>query len=118
MRTLLMVAVLIMGLLWAADTNVSGTWAFDVTTDAGSGSPAFEFKQDGAKLTGKYSGMAGEAPLTGTVQGNKIQWEFKIDMNGESSIVKYQGTIESPTSMKGTADYPGIGQATWTAKKQ
>ena len=110
--------VLLLGLVWAADQNVTGNWLFEVNTGAGSGSPTFEFRQDGSKLTGKYSGIAGEAPLTGSVEGNKIQWEFKVSMGGDSGVVKYQGTIESATTMKGTAEYPGLGAATWTAKKQ
>lgn len=115
---MLAAVVLFLGLAWAAGSDVTGTWAFEVNTSAGSGSPTFEFKQDGGKLTGKYSGIAGEAPLTGTVDGNKVQWEFRVSLDGSSGLVKYQGTIESPTAMKGTAEYPGLGSATWTAKKQ
>lgn len=118
MRKLIIAAVLVASLLLAADSNVTGTWSFEVNTGAGSGTPTFEFKQDGSKLTGKYSGVAGEAPVTGTVEGNKIQWEFKVSLGGEEGLVKYQGTIESSTAMKGTAEYPGLGSATWTAKKQ
>ena len=35
----------------------------------GKGSPSFEFKQEGEKLTGTYSGKFGKAALTGTVSG-------------------------------------------------
>ena len=34
--------------------------------DAGSGTPIFVFKQSGEKLTGTYSGLMGNAELTGT----------------------------------------------------
>jgi hypothetical protein len=32
--------------------------------------------------------------------------------------VEYTGTIESPTSMKGTARIAALGEGTWTAKKK
>ena len=56
----------------AAKTDVSGTWTFDVQTEAGSGTPTVTFKQDGEKLTGHYAGTFGEADLTGTVKGADI----------------------------------------------
>src|SRR5262245_31629774 len=49
--------------------NISGSWSFAVETSQGSGSPSFEFKQDGEKLTGTYSGMFGKAEITGSVKG-------------------------------------------------
>ena len=45
--------------------DVTGKWIFEVTTDAGSGSPTFAFKQTGEKLTGTYAGLFGSAKLTG-----------------------------------------------------
>ena len=36
----------------AQTTNVTGEWAFNVTTDQGGGTPTITFKQDGEKLTG------------------------------------------------------------------
>jgi len=45
----------------AAKVDVTGKWAFNVETAAGSGTPTITFTQDGEKLTGKYSGQLGEA---------------------------------------------------------
>jgi hypothetical protein len=98
--------------------DVSGTWTFDVQTDAGSGSPTFAFEQKGEKLTGKYIGMFGEAPLTGTVVGDKIDFTFEVSGDAGKAKVVYTGTIETAMNMKGTADYGPIGKATWTAKKK
>jgi hypothetical protein len=52
--------------------DVTGDWEFTVETSEGSGDPSFSFKQDGEKLTGRYKGLFGEADLTGTVKGDKI----------------------------------------------
>jgi hypothetical protein len=98
-------------------TNVTGDWAFEVTTDQGSGSPTMTFKQDGEKLTGKYNGQFGSADLTGTVKGNAIQFSFTIDVQGQQAPATYKGTVEK-TTMKGTMDIGGMVTGTFTAKKK
>jgi hypothetical protein len=97
--------------------DVTGTWLFDVQTDAGSGTPTFIFKQDGGKLTGTYKGQFGEAPLTGTVKGNAISYEFQIDVQGQVATFNYDGTIEKDT-MKGTMRIADLAEGTFTAKRQ
>jgi hypothetical protein len=101
----------------AQGTNVSGDWAFTVTTDQGGGNPTMTFKQDGEKLTGKYNGQFGTADLTGTVKGNAIQFTFTIDVQGQQAPATYKGTIEK-NSMKGTMDIGGMVSGTFTATKK
>jgi len=103
---------------FAAD--VSGTWQLAVATSQGSGSPTMDLKQNGEQLTGTFhSQIFGEAKLTGTVKGNTIEFGFDGDAGGASIRVTYKGTIESPTTMKGTAVYAGVDdKATWTATKK
>ena len=101
----------------ASQTNdVTGVWNFAVETPQGSGTPTFTFKQEGEKLTGQYKGAFGEAPVTGTVKGNKIDFSFKASGPVEGTVT-YTGTIDGNT-MKGTAKFGDLGEATWTAKKQ
>ena len=95
-----------------------GSPAFQVETSAGSGSPTFTFKQDGEKLTGQYKGAFGEAPLTGTVKGNKVDFVIKVEAQGQQMTITYTGTVEKDGSMKGTAELGEVGSATWTAKRQ
>jgi len=101
-----------------AKVDVSGTWNFDVQTDAGAGAPTMTFKQDGEKLTGHYTGTFGEADLTGTVKGSDISFSFTADFSGTPLTSTYKGTIENATSMKGTLEISGVGSGTFTAKKK
>lgn len=112
------IAVLLFAAVAAFGADVSGTWTFDVQTDAGQGSPTFRFEQSGEKLTGKYIGLFGESDLNGTVIGNKIDFTFEVSADSGKTKVVYTGSIESALSMKGSADYGSIGKATWTAKKK
>jgi hypothetical protein len=99
-------------MLLAAD--VTGKWSFAVETGAGSGTPSFTFVQKGTALTGTYQGMVGEAPLKGKVEGDQIEF---IVATGSGEL-RYSGKITGETTMAGKADYPEIGAATWTAKKE
>ena len=99
-------------LAFAAD--ISGKWSFDVVLDAGSGSPNFEFTQTGETLTGMYHGQFGDAKLTGTVKGDKVEFTFGSD----AGSVKYSGTLDGANKMKGTVDYGEAGKGTFTATKK
>ena len=98
--------------------NISGAWSFTVETQAGSGSPTFTFKQEGETLTGTYKGQFGEAPLTGTVKGNNINFSIKVNAQGQDVTIVYSGAIESKDSMKGKVSIAEMGEGTWTAKRK
>jgi len=102
-----------------AKVDVSGTWIFDVTTDAATGTPTVTLKQDGEKLSGHYSSSnLGEADLTGTVKGQNIAFTFVANVQGNALDVSYTGTIESNSAMKGTLSITAIGNGTFTAKRK
>ena len=102
-----------------AKVNVTGKWLFQVETSAGAGTPTVTLKQDGEKLTGHYSSMTlGEAELTGTVKGSAIQFSFAADVQGTKIDVAYTGTVENNDAMKGTVTLGGVGEGTFTGKRQ
>lgn len=99
-----------------ARLDVTGTWAFQVETSGGSGTPTMTLKQDGEKLTGHYSGQLGEAPLTGTVKGNAVEFTIDVKLDNNTVQVVYTGTAEKD-SMKGTVKL-GDFDGTFTAKRK
>ncbi len=106
--TLLLSATLALG------ADISGKWTANVVLDAGSGSPSFEFKQAGEALTGTYHGQFGDAPLTGTVKGDKVEFSFS---SGDAKAI-YSATLDGGDKMKGTVDYGAqLGKGTFTANK-
>lgn len=113
----LVLALLVSATVFAQATNVTGEWAFTVTTDQGAGNPVLTFKQEGEKLTGKYAGQLGAADLTGTVKGNVIHFTFTLDVQGQQAPVTYDGTIEKNT-MSGKMDIGGMVSGTFTATKK
>ena len=108
-------------MLAQSKTDITGTWAFEVTTDAGSGTSTVTFKQDGERLTGHYSGSTlGEAELTGTIKGQAVAFSFTANVQGNALDVSYSATADprdAPTTMKGSLTITAIGNGTFTGKK-
>lgn len=91
MKNLLAMLILAAGLAMAAD--ISGTWNVTIEIQGNTGTPTFVLKQDGEKLTGTYSGMLGEAPITGTIKGDQVEWSFDVKSDQVSGKVTYRGTV-------------------------
>ncbi len=107
-------ATVVLMSLAAYAANVTGTWNATVDLGGQGGSPTFVLKQDGEKLTGTYTGALGDAPLTGTLKGDKISFDFSVQDNK----IHYEGTVNSAgDQMQGTCDYGGQASGTFTAKK-
>jgi hypothetical protein len=97
------------------NANVEGKWYFTVVTPTVTGNPVFTFKQDGGKLTGTYAGTLGEAPLTGTVKGNDITFQFSTDPKVPGFVV-YTGKVDG-NKMSGTIDFAGRAKGTFEGDK-
>jgi len=95
-------------------TDVTGTWKLNVEVGGDSGTPTFTFKQKGENLTGTYQGAFGEADVTGTIEGDQIEFTFKVQ--GETKII-YNGTVDGD-EMEGTCDYGGYAAGTFTGKRE
>jgi hypothetical protein len=93
--------------------DVTGTWAVEVETSAGSGSPTFTFKQEGETLTGQYKGQFGEAPVKGTIKDDEITFSVEVSQG----TVVYKGKIENGV-MKGTVSLGDLGSGSWTGKRK
>jgi hypothetical protein len=101
----------------AAAADVTGTWIMAVETGAGSGSPTFVLVQKGEALSGSYKGQLGEAQVTGTVKGDDVIIEYKVDGQAGSLAVKYTGKTDGKT-MSGKVSLGQLGEGTFTGKKQ
>ena len=105
---------------WAAD--VTGTWKGEVSSpDGNSFSLTYTFKQDGAKLTGTVLSPHGdELPLdNGKVDGDKISFSVKVDMNGSTTTFSSEGTINGDEIvLKTKADSGDMDFPPMTIKRQ
>lgn len=105
--------------LSAQAVDVTGTWVFDVETNAGGGTPTVTLEQEGETLTGHYSSAnLGEADLEGRVDGSEIRFSFTTSAQGQTLTVVYQGAVTGEDSMEGTIDLGGMAGGTFTASRR
>jgi len=78
---------------WAAD--ISGKWTAEVPGRQGqTRTTTFNFKAEGAKLTGTVSGMQGDNPISdGKIDGNNISFTVVASFNGNEVKLLYKGTV-------------------------
>src|SRR5258708_35668533 len=88
----------------AGAADVTGTWIMSVQTSAGSGSPTFVLVQKGEALSGSYRGQLGEAQVAGTVKGDEVTIEYKIDGQAGSPAGKDSGKNPGKT-MSGNGSF-------------
>lgn len=102
-----------------APLSVAGKWTMSLDMSMGTATPALELKQDGAKLTGTYTGRYGTFPLQGSLKDRTIVFTFSMTAEGETVTMSFSGEVaEDGQSMKGTATLGEMGDATWSAKKE
>jgi hypothetical protein len=98
--------------------DLSGRWAFTVTTENGTGTSRVVLEQEGARVTGTYSSdRMGTRRLEGTVQGDTLSFRLAP---GENSgvILVFTGTLQADGSLVGSADFGGMGSATFQARRE
>jgi len=97
--------------------DITGTWAFEVTTPNGTGTPTVTFAQSGEKLSGSYSGQFGEAPIAGTLKGGEISFSIDLTVQETKLHIVYAGTV-TKDGMKGTATFGEYGEGGFTARRK
>ena len=104
----------------SAQTNMTGSWILEVSSDQGITMPELTLVQEGMKLTGHYSSDAlGENDITGMVDGGNVTVSFEADIQGQSAPVSYKGTVDEEGVWSGTLDIAGgLLTGTFTAKKE
>ena len=110
-RTITTALVLALSLVaapaFAAD--VDGKWAGTISTPGGDFPVAFEFKSDGATLTGTTQSPDGMSIniKDGKIDGDKVTFGVTLDFGGMALDIAYSGVV-TPTEMKMKADVAGM----------
>ena len=100
--------------------DVTGKWALVLELSIGTSNPALVLKQDGAKITGVYTGRYGDSKVTGTLD-DKRQLAFQVELNAEGTAVTmyFTGEVSADGQLiaNGVVNIEGLGEGTWAAKK-
>jgi len=97
-------------------TDASGKWNI-VLNLAGNAFPmTATFKQDGDAVSGSFSSLAGDVPVTGTMVGKSLTLQFMVLTPQGSLPVTMTGDL-SADGFAGKASIAGLGDAPWTGKR-
>ena len=111
--TSVLAALAVIGMLLVAvpvqAADVDGKWTGSLDTPNGAVNIGFNFKADGAALTGTNTGPDGnEIPIkNGKIDGNKISFDVDLDFGGMKFTLSYKGEVSSD-QIKLTADFMGM----------
>lgn len=98
--------------------NVTGRWAFAVTTENGTGYPTVTFKQEGEKVTGTYeSARMGARAFEGTIKGDTLRFAFTEIPEGMPAFT-FVAVLTDKDNLKGTLEMGGMGSANFTGKRE
>jgi hypothetical protein len=93
----------------AGAQGLAGNWLLDVNLDAGSGQATFTFQVEGNSITGTYGGVLGEYEITGTIEGNAVEFGFE---SPDAGRIVFEGVLEGDT-LQGTCDYGSVGSGSF-----
>ena len=93
--------ILFCAVAFAADANIAGTWAVTAKRGRRSATQTLVLQQDGTKISGTFKGPRQSGTISGTVNGNAIQFHVDAKMP-----LDYTGTVDGE-SMKGKLNGEG-----------
>jgi hypothetical protein len=113
----LMLSFFLLAVAWAAD--VTGKWTAQVPGRGGeTRETTFNFKVEGAKLTGTMSGRQGEIPISdGTVKGDEITFSTTFTGGGGEIKINFKGKVAGDEIKFTRAREGGEGTQEFTAKR-
>jgi hypothetical protein len=115
-RTLVVIAAIVASTVaLPAQSGVAGNWTLTVDSPQGATQATLRLAVDGATVKGSISSDMGETPLSGTVSGDQVKFQF--DYSGPSGAITITSTATvSGDDIKGDMDY-GQGTAPFTGKR-
>jgi len=101
----------------AAAPDASGKWKVHLSVGGSDSEMECNFVQAGADLSGTCKGEAGEAKVTGKIDGQQVKWSQPGDYNGTALLLSFDGKLDGEKiSGNTTVDPFGVG-GTFDANK-
>ena len=99
----------------AVPAQVAGGWDLHLQFSLGKEKHYVFLEQTGENLAGAHLGETLIGRLTGSVQGNQIEFRSVQPIEGTRLHFHFQGRVNSAESMEGVVDLGEYGQARWSA---
>lgn len=99
--------------------DLSGTWAFQATTDMGEVEGIMILEQKGSQITGDLDLPIGKGKIVnGEIDGAEVTLQLRSEIDGQPMVVNMQGSLEGD-ELTGTASSDTLaGAIEWHARRE
>lgn len=98
--------------------GAAGNWDVTLKTGGGDFPASATFTDDAGKISGTLVTAMGELPVTGTIEGKTLKLSLVAKTPQGDIPVALTGDVDGDTIINGKADFGGMGQGEWTAKRK
>jgi hypothetical protein len=95
---------------------IDGNWNLTMQSPMGPRPVTAEFTSSGGTIGGNFTGAQGAAPVTGTIDGNNVNFAATVQGPMGQMELKFSGTLDGD-SMSGTVAFGAFGSGTFTGSK-
>src|SRR5580704_6299612 len=90
-------------------TNLTGQWTIHNSIAGNENDQECKLVVTGNKITGSCKSQDKDLPVTGTVDGNKVTWQFQSEYNGSPLTLIYKATLDDSKKIAGTVEVQPYG---------
>lgn len=98
-------------------TGIAGKWDATLKTQMGDVPVTVEFVESAGKVTGTIVGPMGPVEIAGTFDGNALKLDFVAKTPQGDIPVTMSGELNGDSIVNGKAEFGGMGQGEWSAKR-
>ncbi len=102
----------------AGAPGLTGQWSVHNNIAGNESDQACTFSVADNKISGSCKSTEGkDLPVTGTIDGNKVTWQFKSDYNGTELTMVYTASLDDSGKISGSVEVQPFGvSGDFTAK--
>lgn len=98
--------------------DVTGKWNLTVSTPDGSQPAVMNVTQKNDSLSGSVETQLGTAPMTGTVSGDSVFFNFSLDMGGQALVIRGSAAVKEGDKIDGVLDVAGMGAIPFSGARE
>jgi hypothetical protein len=95
---------------------IDGNWNLTMNSPMGPRPVNATFAANGSELSGSFKGAQGEAPVSGTIEGNDLNFGATVNGPMGEMNLKFAGTFDGD-SVSGTVQFGAFGSGTFTGTR-
>jgi len=102
----------------SAAGGAAGTWDVTLKTPGGEIPVTASLTDEAGKISGTMTSHLGELPVEGTIEGKTLKLSMVAKTPQGDVPVSLTGDVDGDSIVNGKADFGGMGQLEWTARRK